>query len=44
MGIKLDENLPHALVPVLQNLGHDVDTVHGERLVGFSDEEVWMAA
>lgn len=44
MRIKLDENLPLALVPVLEDQGHDVDTVETERLIGRSDEEVWRAA
>lgn len=44
MRIKLDENLPVALVPVLEDQGHDVDTVEAEYLLGCSDEEVWRAA
>ncbi|PYR23221.1 MAG: hypothetical protein DMF95_16195 [Acidobacteria bacterium] len=44
MNIKLDENLPDRLVPVLTGLGHDVDTVRGERLVGRVDPDVWTAA
>jgi predicted nuclease of predicted toxin-antitoxin system len=42
--IKLDENLPDRLVPVLTALGHDVDTVHGEQLTGRTDPDVWTAA
>jgi predicted nuclease of predicted toxin-antitoxin system len=42
--IKLDENLPERLVPVLNALGHDVDTVRGERLTGRADADVWNAA
>jgi predicted nuclease of predicted toxin-antitoxin system len=42
--IKLDENLPDELVSVLSNLGHDVDTVRAERLVGADDETVWSAS
>lgn len=44
MRIKLDENLPTALVSVLASLGHDVDTVPSERVAGASDPEVWRAA
>lgn len=44
MKIKPDENLPLALVAVLEGQGHDVDTVGAERLLGGSDEEVWRAA
>jgi predicted nuclease of predicted toxin-antitoxin system len=42
--IKLDENLPSGLVPVLQALGHDVDTVPGEGLSGHRDDEIAAAA
>jgi predicted nuclease of predicted toxin-antitoxin system len=42
--IKLDENLPERLVPVLQSLGHDVDTVRAEHLAGQDDSAVWEAA
>jgi hypothetical protein len=41
--IKLDENLPHRLVPLLTQLGHDVDTVRDERLAGQNDDVVWTA-
>lgn len=44
MKIKLDENLPLALVDILEARGHDVDTVPGEGLSGRSDPEVWRAA
>lgn len=44
MRIKLDENLPSSLVPLLERLGHDVDTVHAEGLVGREDHVVWEAA
>jgi predicted nuclease of predicted toxin-antitoxin system len=42
--LKLDENLgtPHA--ETLRRAGHDVDTVHVERLSGARDEEVLAAA
>jgi hypothetical protein len=42
--IKLDENLPHRLVPLLTELGHDVDTVPDEQLAGQDDGVVWEAA
>ena len=44
MKIKLDENLPIALVSRLEALGHRVDTVPGEHLTGRDDEEIWLAA
>jgi len=44
MKIKLDENLPGSLSSVLAALGHDVETVQGERLQGASDSAVWTAA
>ena len=44
MRIKLDENLPHRLVPLLTELGHDVDTVPDEQLAGQDDDVVWEAA
>jgi len=43
MKIKLDENLPFRLATLLKELGHDVHTVHEERLVGLSDNEIWEA-
>lgn len=44
MKIKLDENLPDRLVPVLRALGHDLDTVRAERLTGRADLHIWGAA
>lgn len=44
MKVKLDENLPLRLVPLLENMGHDVDTVADEGLSGMPDEDVWLAA
>ncbi len=44
MKIKLDENIPRSVVPALGQLGHDIDTVEREGLVGHSDAEVWDAA
>jgi hypothetical protein len=42
--IKLDENMPESLVVVLSELGHDVDTVPSEQIVGQEDGVVWRAA
>ena len=44
MTIKLDENLPHQLVQLLTDLGHDVDTVPNEHIAGQDDDVVWAAA
>jgi predicted nuclease of predicted toxin-antitoxin system len=44
MKIKLDENLPEALVNVLGGLGHDVDNVRMEGIAGRDDSAVWTAA
>ncbi|MGH9434179.1 MAG: DUF5615 family PIN-like protein [Terriglobia bacterium] len=44
MKIKLDENLPLRLTALLKELGHDVHTVHDERLIGHADREIWEAA
>lgn len=44
MKVKLDENLPEALMSALAALGHDVDNVRQERLSGRSDPDVWQAA
>jgi len=44
MNIKLDENLPTRLVPMLAALGHSVDTVVDEGLTGESDSVVWERA
>ena len=43
MKIKLDENLPDRLVTVFTGLGHDVDTIHAEHLIGRADSDVWSA-
>ena len=43
MKIKLDENMPTALVQILSDLGHDVDTVPSEGLGGSTDSQVWSA-
>ena len=44
MRIKLDENLPARLAPLLGALGHNVDTVPQERLQGRDDPTIWLAA
>ncbi|MGO9200479.1 MAG: DUF5615 family PIN-like protein [Limisphaerales bacterium] len=44
MKIKLDENLPEALVRELAVLGHEVDTVRLEGIAGKPDPDVWQAA
>lgn len=44
MKIKLDENLPTRLVPLLTDLGHDVETVPDEQIAGRDDHVVWNAA
>src|ERR1051325_676693 len=44
MKIKLDENLPASLVPILENLQHDVHTIADENLTGCTDSKVWEAA
>lgn len=41
MRIKLDENLPAGLVPLLTDLGHEVDTVPAEGIGGEDDDVVW---
>jgi predicted nuclease of predicted toxin-antitoxin system len=41
--VKLDENLPRALVEELVQLGHEVDTVPEEGMGGRSDHEIWSA-
>jgi predicted nuclease of predicted toxin-antitoxin system len=43
MKIKLDENLPLRLAALLKDLGHDVHTLHDERLIGHADSEIWEA-
>lgn len=44
MKIKLDENLPARLVPVLERYGHETDTVWDEGLTGQADEVLWQTA
>jgi predicted nuclease of predicted toxin-antitoxin system len=42
--LKLDENLPEALLHELISLGHDVDNVRQENLAGQPDSNIWKAA
>jgi predicted nuclease of predicted toxin-antitoxin system len=44
MNIKLDENLPAGLSPLLAARGHDTQAVPQEMLGGASDVTVWEAA
>ena len=44
MKLKLDENLPEALLGELTALGHDADNVRLENLAGEADSQVWQAA
>jgi predicted nuclease of predicted toxin-antitoxin system len=44
MKIKLDENIPARLRDVLQQLGHDTDSVVQEGLAGCTDARIWQAA
>lgn len=44
MKINLDENLPFRLATLLKELGHDVQTLQDERLLGHPDTEIWRAA
>jgi len=41
--LKIDENLPERLVPLLTKMGQDVDTVVREGLRGTKDEDLWPA-
>ena len=44
MKFKLDENMPSQVARLLQDLGHDADTVKDEGLQGSVDEVVWAEA
>jgi predicted nuclease of predicted toxin-antitoxin system len=44
MKLKLDENLPEALLAELATLNHDADNVRQEGLAGRDDPDVWRAA
>ncbi len=41
MKIKIDENLPASLVPILFKLGHDAETVPQEGMAGKPDDQIW---
>ena len=41
MRFKLDENLEPGLVPLVQQDGHDADTVHTEGLSGCGDGVIY---
>ncbi len=44
MKVKIDENIPAKVARVLNQLGHETDTVHQEGLAGQNDERIWEAA
>jgi len=44
MNIKLDENIPYGLVNILADMGHIVDTVPDEGLIGADDSKVWASS
>ena len=44
MLVKLDENIPTTLKEPLSAMGHDVDTVSAEGLIGAADASVWESA
>lgn len=44
MRLKLDEHIPVRLVPVLQDLGHDAESVFSEGLSGCDDGTLLRAA
>ena len=44
MKFKLDENLPVSFAAILTSVGHDVDTVIQEGLIGAPDRDVVAAA
>jgi hypothetical protein len=44
MKLKLDENLPESLLQTLSALGHDIDNVRTENIVGQTDQKIWKAA
>ncbi|MEZ4269659.1 MAG: DUF5615 family PIN-like protein [Myxococcota bacterium] len=44
MRFKLDENLPASLIPLLEALGHEVDSVRDEGLTGEPDATVFVEA
>ena len=42
MNIKLDENMPAGLAPILADLGHNVETVVQEGMEGWTDPDIWQ--
>lgn len=40
MRFKLDENLPVEAADILQQAGHDAETVHAEQLAGINDQRL----
>jgi predicted nuclease of predicted toxin-antitoxin system len=40
MRFKLDENLPIDAADILQQAGHDVETVHSEKITGINDQDL----
>lgn len=41
MNIKLDENMPAGLAPILADFGHNVETVVQEGMEGWPDHDIW---
>jgi predicted nuclease of predicted toxin-antitoxin system len=44
MRLKLDENLDVGLVPWIESMGHDAESVRDEQMSGASDKEIFAAA
>jgi predicted nuclease of predicted toxin-antitoxin system len=40
MKIKLDENLSFRIADLLKNFGHNIQSLHDERLIGHADWEI----
>ena len=40
MRFKLDENLPVEAADILQQAGHNAETVHAEQLAGINDQRL----
>ena len=40
MKIKLDENLSFRIADLLKDFGHNLQTLHDERLIGHADSEI----
>ena len=43
MKVRLDENIPARLIPVLERMGHSVESVAASKLQGRADAEIWQA-